>query len=79
MAVCETCGNDYSKPIEVRRGSVSMVFDCFECAIHRLAPKCDHCGCKIIGHGVDVGETIYCCDHCARAGKGLEPSREPAA
>lgn len=28
-------------------------FDCFECAIHLLAPRCDHCGCRIVGHRVD--------------------------
>jgi len=31
------------------------VFDSFECAIHRLAPACAHCGCKVVGHGVEAG------------------------
>jgi hypothetical protein len=43
-----------------------MTFDCFECAIHRLAPACSHCGCRIIGHGIEAGPTMYCCAHCAR-------------
>jgi DNA-directed RNA polymerase subunit RPC12/RpoP len=34
-----------------------------------LAPRCDHCGGKILGHGVESDGTIYCCAHCAhRAG-----------
>ena len=43
-----------------------FTFDSFECAIHRLAPQCAHCGCRIIGHGVEAGQAIYCCVHCAR-------------
>lgn len=27
---------------------------------------CDHCGCKIIGHGVEASGTMYCCAHCAQ-------------
>jgi hypothetical protein len=53
MAVCEVCGNDYDKTFEVRRGDETHVFDSFECAIHALAPTCDHCGCRIIGHGIE--------------------------
>jgi hypothetical protein len=30
-----------------------------------LAPKCKHCGCRIIGHGVEKSGTMYCCAHCA--------------
>jgi hypothetical protein len=33
--------------------------------IHRLAPVCDHCQCKIVGHGVTVGGRFFCCAHCA--------------
>lgn len=28
-------------------------FDSFECAIHKLAPVCEHCDCKIVGHGIE--------------------------
>ena len=42
------------------------MFDSFECAIHKMAPICDHCGCKIIGHGIEANGTFYCCAHCAR-------------
>ena len=48
-------------------GGAVHVFDSFECAIHRLAPVCEHCQCKIIGHCVAVGGRFFCCAHCARA------------
>jgi Rieske Fe-S protein len=41
------------------------IFDCFECAIHALAPTCRHCGCRIIGHGMESDNNFYCCAHCA--------------
>jgi hypothetical protein len=65
MAVCEVCGNDYDKTFEVSRGGESHTFDSFECAIHALAPRCAHCGCTIVGHGVEDDGTMYCCAHCA--------------
>jgi hypothetical protein len=51
MAVCEVCGNDYARAFEVTTAGATHVFDSFECAIHRLAPACAHCGCRVIGHG----------------------------
>jgi hypothetical protein len=65
MAVCETCGNDYDKSFEVKMKGKSHTFDSFECAIQALAPTCEHCGCRIIGHGLEKDGTYYCCDHCA--------------
>ena len=65
MARCEVCGNDYDKTLAVTLGGASHVFDTFECAIQALAPSCAHCGCRIIGHGVESGDKIYCCAHCA--------------
>ena len=65
MGMCETCGNLYDKVFEVVIDGRCYVFDSFECAIHSLAPRCSDCGCKIVGHGVEVGEAIYCCAHCA--------------
>ena len=32
-----------------------------------MAPICDHCGCRIIGHGIEANGTFYCCAHCAHA------------
>lgn len=66
MAVCDVCGNDYDKSFEVRRAGVTYTFDSFECAIHRLAPQCAHCQCRIVGHGVESEGQIYCCANCAR-------------
>src|SRR5216683_3545494 len=43
----------------------SHTFDSFECAIRALAPKCAHCGCRVIGHGTEKDGRIYCCAHCA--------------
>jgi len=65
MATCEVCGNDYDKAMEIAVSGANHVFDSFECAIHALAPTCPHCGCRIIGHGVEGGGSIYCCAHCA--------------
>ena len=66
MEPCEVCGNEYDKAFEIRLGGERHIFDSFECAIHRLAPACRHCGCKVIGHGVEDHEYLYCCAHCAR-------------
>ena len=66
MAQCETCGNEYDKAFQVVMDGQSHTFDSFECAIHALAPVCAHCACKIIGHGVQVDNTIFCCAHCAK-------------
>jgi hypothetical protein len=66
MAKCEVCHNDYDKAMEITVSGQRHVFDSFECAIHRLAPSCEHCGCKIVGHGVEAGGHFYCCAHCAR-------------
>ena len=67
MARCEMCGNEYDRSFEVRMNGKAHTFDSFECAINMLAPSCAHCGCRIIGHGVQVESTIYCCASCARA------------
>ena len=66
MATCDVCGNDYDKTMRIEvSGGGSGTFDSFECAIHALAPQCAHCDCRVIGHGVEAGGTIYCCAHCA--------------
>jgi hypothetical protein len=65
MARCEVCGNDYDKAFEVIAAGARHTFDSFECAIHAIAPVCEHCGCKIIGHGVEVDGRFVCCAHCA--------------
>jgi Rieske Fe-S protein len=65
MPVCEVCGNDYDKAFEVHAGGSTHTFDSFECAIQALAPICAHCGCRVIGHGVESNGQIFCCAHCA--------------
>ena len=65
MAVCETCGNDYDKAFQVTLQGKAHTFDSFECAIHALAPTCQSCGVRIIGHGLESDGRFYCCDHCA--------------
>jgi hypothetical protein len=67
MARCDVCGNDYHLSFEITTATGEHhTFDCFECAIHKLAPTCEHCGTRIIGHGMEAHETFYCCAHCAR-------------
>lgn len=73
MPACEVCGNDYDKAFEVRMvDGAQHVFDCFECAVHELAPSCEHCGCRILGHGIESSGRIFCCAHCAHGGGVLE-------
>lgn len=66
MPTCDSCGNEYDKTFTITRGDESGTFDSFECAIHAIAPSCAHCGCRILGHGVENETGIYCCAHCAR-------------
>lgn len=65
MARCEVCGNDYDKSFDVMMAGKTHTFDSFECAIHALAPRCTHCNCKVMGHGVEAGGKIFCCASCA--------------
>lgn len=65
-ARCDTCGNSYDKTFTITRGETTGTFDSFECAIEAMAPQCAHCGCRVLGHGVESAHTIYCCAHCAR-------------
>ncbi|WP_374999931.1 Prokaryotic metallothionein [Aeromicrobium sp. CTD01-1L150] len=72
MATCEVCGNDYDKSFEIAAAGERHTFDSFECAIHKMAPVCEHCGCSVIGHGHEVEGHFYCCAHCARSAAGVE-------
>lgn len=67
MAKCDVCGNEYDKSFQVTAADGKRhTFDSFECAVHKLAPTCSHCGCKVIGHGVESNGKYYCCANCAR-------------
>jgi len=68
MTACATCGNEYDDTFKVVKDGAEYDFDCFECAIEKLAPRCAQCGVRVIGHGVQSGGTVYCCAHCAKRG-----------
>jgi hypothetical protein len=65
MPTCDQCGNNYDKAIQVMSAGQTYTFDSFECAIQKLAPTCAHCGVRVIGHGVEQNDVIYCCANCA--------------
>lgn len=65
LATCEMCGNEYDKTFQVIMNGTSHTFDSFECAMS-LAPRCAHCGCRILGHGLEEEGKVFCCAHCAR-------------
>lgn len=72
---CETCGNDYDRAFKVTdHDGQEHHFDSIECAAQVIAPECAHCGCRILGHGVDRGPSVYCCEHCAQSVRTGEPS-----
>ncbi|WP_238220551.1 hypothetical protein [Tsukamurella pulmonis] len=66
MTTCDTCGNEYDDMFTMTRGGTTRHFDSLECAITSFAPSCARCGCRVIGHGVQVDATVFCCAHCAR-------------
>jgi hypothetical protein len=75
---CEVCGNDYDKAFQVTLSDgKSHMFDSFECAIQALAPRCAHCGCRVLGHGMEKGAQTFCCAHCA-ASVGVGEMRDRA-
>ncbi|HEU5297119.1 MAG TPA: hypothetical protein VFU71_20225 [Burkholderiaceae bacterium] len=68
MPRCDSCGNDYAATFQViAANGQRFTFDCLECAAYKLAPACAHCGCRILGHGIEAGASMYCCAHCAHA------------
>ncbi|MGK4584122.1 Prokaryotic metallothionein [Kitasatospora sp. HPMI-4] len=72
MAICVVCNNDYWLAFEVRTiTGDSYVFDSFECAMEKLAPRCEYCQVRIVGHGVEVSGKFFCCANCARRDGGL--------
>lgn len=77
MAKCETCGNEYDGSFEVTLGGITHTFDSFEFAIHAVAPRCAQCSVPIVGHGVQAGAQLFCCNHCA-AEAGVHALRDRA-
>jgi hypothetical protein len=76
MATCEVCGNNYANAFTITMEGRDHTFDSFECAIHALAPQCGHCGCRVIGHGVEESGHVFCCANCLEHAKaGASHSR----
>ncbi|MFE4001162.1 hypothetical protein ACFX43_20500 [Nocardioides sp. YIM B13467] len=68
MGKCVTCGNDYDETFEVTTASGERhVFDSIECAVPVIAPVCVNCGTRVLGHGVQNEQHMFCCAHCAQA------------
>jgi hypothetical protein len=32
-----------------------------------MAPTCEHCGTRIVGHGLGHSGTFFSCEHCAKS------------
>lgn len=74
MARCDVCGNEYDKAFFVQTADgARRSYDSVECAAHEIAPRCEHCGCMVLGHGVEVDGMVYCCRHCAESKAGETP------
>lgn len=80
MAICDTCGNDFERAFRVTtHEGRELTFDSIECAASAIAPTCAHCGCRVLGHGVQADSADYCCAHCAReSGAAGVSDRAPA-
>ena len=68
--VCEICGCERINPMLVTIDDETHVFDTFDCAIERLAPRCRTCGRRVTGRGVHSHGAVYCCKHCEQVGPG---------
>ena len=77
MPICETCGNDYDKAFQVRLNGQDHIFDSFECANPGPRAEMPHCGTRVVGHGVEKDDKIYCCAHCAKQ-EGVTEVRDRA-
>lgn len=75
MGQCVRCGNHYDKSFDILKDGRTDTFDSFECAIATVAPECEHCDTRVIGHGLEADGRIFCCDHCAEA-SGVEGLRD---
>jgi hypothetical protein len=66
IGACENCGNHYERAFTININNEEHIFDCFECAINKMAPRCHHCRTPIIGHGIESEEHFFCCNHCSK-------------
>lgn len=65
MEHCVVCGNGDEHPLVIVHDGERLAFDCFGCAIERLAPRCERCGSLVLGRGVRLGRRCFCSAHCA--------------
>lgn len=79
MTTCEVCGNQYDRCFDVIISGARHTFDSFKCALQAVAPICAHCSCRIIGHGVEVGNNVFYCANCAKAAGNSERIAHRAA
>jgi len=76
MSKCDVCGNEYELAFKVStHDGQEFNFDSLECAAMRIAPECAHCGCRVLGHGIQADAQVYCCAHCARE-SGVEGAQD---
>lgn len=67
MAAREVCGNEYEgSSAMITTDRRAHIFDSIDDAAHAIAPVCAHCGCRVLGHGMQSGGKIYCRASCAR-------------
>jgi hypothetical protein len=66
MARCDVCQNEYDKTFKIILSGTEHTFDCFECAIESLAPRCCQCSVRVIGHGFETSQGVFCSANCAR-------------
>lgn len=63
---CRKCGQAAEIPVTVQVGDGSeYTFDCFDCAVETLAPRCPECGRVYSGRPVAFGEHRFCSSRCA--------------
>jgi hypothetical protein len=79
MPTCATCGHEVSQAFQISTHADGLVFDTFECAIHRLAPHCPTCGCAILGHGFGSRDALYCSYGCAEEALRLDQEVDVAS
>jgi hypothetical protein len=67
MRSCKKCGHAASTPVLVGIGDgPEYTFDCFECAIDTLAPRCPECGSVYLDRAVTFGGAQFCSKACAQ-------------
>jgi hypothetical protein len=66
MAQCEVCSNKYDKGLEVMLPGRDIRLTALS-ARSGDGPACEHCGCNVIGYGIEVSGRFFCCAHCAKA------------